>query len=157
MDFEIGNILYVVITLIAVIVGLLGKKKKKAQGSGSGEAKAESGGGFMENIDRMLRMGQEEPVVMEIRDDEADIPEETTAESNDQLKETAFSEDYEKMLERLQNRGSEDFLSNSSIPTEPLEVILLDDEQETDYFEIIEDFDARTAVVYSAIINRIEY
>ncbi len=40
MDFDTGNILYVVITLIAVIVGLLGKKKKKAQGSGSGEAEA---------------------------------------------------------------------------------------------------------------------
>jgi hypothetical protein len=157
MDFDIGNILYVVITLIAVIVGLLGKKKKKAQGSGSGGQEAESGGGFMESIERVLRMGQEDPVVMELQDDEADIPKETTAESDDNLNKPAFSEDYDMMLERLQNRGSEDFLSNSSITNDPLEVILLDDEQETDYFEILEDFDARTAVVYSAIINRVDY
>jgi hypothetical protein len=157
MDFDIGNILYVVITLIAVIVGLLGRKKKKAQGSGSVEEGAESGDGFMESIERVLRMGQEDPVVMELQDDEADIPEETTTESDDQLKKPAFSEDYEMMLERLQNRGSEDFLSESSITTEPLELILLEDEQETGYFEIIEEFDARTAVVYSAIINRIDY
>ena len=36
MDFDVGNILYIVITLVAVIIGVLGKKKKPAEG-GSGE------------------------------------------------------------------------------------------------------------------------
>ncbi len=40
---------------------------------------------------------------------------------------------------------------------EPLEVIQLDDEWGTDYFEVVKDFDAGTAVVYSAIINRVDY
>ena len=43
------------------------------------------------------------------------------------------------------------------ILTEPLEVIQLEEEEGTNYFEIIKDFDAGTAVVYSAIINRIDY
>jgi hypothetical protein len=41
--------------------------------------------------------------------------------------------------------------------TKPLEVVELDDEGGTNYFEIVRDFDAGTAVVYSAIINRVDY
>ena len=41
--------------------------------------------------------------------------------------------------------------------TEPLEVIDLEEEEGTDYFEVVKDFDAGTAVVYSAIINRVDY
>jgi hypothetical protein len=41
--------------------------------------------------------------------------------------------------------------------TEPLEVINLDEEEGTDYFDIIKNFDAGAAVVYSAIINRLDY
>ena len=32
MDFDIGNILYVVITIVAIAASLLGKKKKPANG-----------------------------------------------------------------------------------------------------------------------------
>jgi hypothetical protein len=38
-----------------------------------------------------------------------------------------------------------------------MEVVDLDEMQGTNYFEIVRDFDAGTAVVYSAIINRLDY
>ena len=46
MDFDIGNILYVVITLVAIIASLLGKKKKPA----SKDAKP----GFFDNLEQVL-------------------------------------------------------------------------------------------------------
>jgi hypothetical protein len=48
-------------------------------------------------------------------------------------------------------------LTEADMITDPLEVISLDDEGGTNYFEVIKDFDAGTAVVYSAIINRVDY
>jgi hypothetical protein len=36
-------------------------------------------------------------------------------------------------------------------------MIDIDEKEGTDYFEIVKDFDAGTAVVYSAIINRVDY
>ena len=62
-----------------------------------------------------------------------------------------------KFLNRLQNRDSDTILAETDSITEPLEVIHIKEGEGTDYFEIIKDFDAGTAVVYSAIINRIEY
>lgn len=41
--------------------------------------------------------------------------------------------------------------------TEVLEVFDLDELPGTDYFEIVKDFDAGTAIVYSSIINRLDY
>ncbi len=63
MDFDIGNILYIVITIVAVAVGLLGKKKKPAEG-GSGAPKGNARPGFMENLERVLQMGQEQAGTM---------------------------------------------------------------------------------------------
>ena len=40
---------------------------------------------------------------------------------------------------------------------ESMELGDMDHEGEANYFEIVKDFDARTAVIYSAIINRLDY
>ena len=37
-----------------------------------------------------------------------------------------------------------------------MEVSDHDDQSGTDYFELLKDFDARSAIIYSAIINRID-
>ncbi len=50
MDFEIGNLFYIVITIVAVVVGLLGKKKKPA-GQGTSETGGEKRPGFLENLE----------------------------------------------------------------------------------------------------------
>ena len=157
MEFDIGNILYIVITLVAVIIGLLGRKKKPSE-DGSGAA----GGGFMENLERMLNMGQEEGQVVQLRDDEADLePEESDYEpvvaQNTRMEETRIPNEYEEYLERLRSREADILMSESDVITEPLEVLHLDEDEGTDYFEVVEDFNAATAVVYSAIINRLDY
>jgi hypothetical protein len=168
MDFDIGNIFYVVITLVAVIVGLLGRKKKtSSKGSESGEGGSKSQPGFLESLENMLKMDQEEPGVMDLRENESDLlGEDSEQEAYETVQqpvaETAQTPqspmgEYEQILERLQSRGSEMTLTEMDTLTEPLELISLEEEEGTDYFEIIKDFDAGTAIVYSAIINRVEY
>lgn len=154
MDFDIGNILYVVITLVAIIVSLMGKKKKP----GGKESKP----GFLENLDKMLRMGQEDPSLRTLRDFEPDRAEESDSEFVPEVSEVvneplSLMEEYELLLK---NRGGSlveamDYEGESA--TKPLEVVDLDDEEGTNYFNIIRDFDAGTAVIYSAIINRVDY
>ena len=153
MDFEIGNILYIVITLVAVIVGVLGKKKKPANG-GSSAPGSEARPGFMENLERVLQMGQEPAEITELQNFEEDVPVEEevpvhTAEKsfNDLRNRPSIMDEYD----RIMNRSKDGELS------EALEVMDLDEMQGTDYFEIVREFDAGTAVVYSAIINRLDY
>lgn len=168
MDFDIGNLFYVVITLVVVIVGLLGKKRKPSpKVSEPGETGDQSQPGFLENLERVLKMDQEEATVMDLRDHEPNLPVEEVEEPEqsfqDQISEQAsskpsFMSDYQQILERLENREGDVSFAEGDNNGEPLEVIHLDDEEEgTDYFEIVKDFDAGTAVVYSAIINRVDY
>ena len=161
MEFDIGNILYVVITLIAVIVGLLGRKKKPAPGS-QGEAPSSAEGGLMEGLENFLKMGQESPDVTDLRFHEDVLPSENAEEAPvaaepEEVDQPAYMQEYDRILRAMESRQSEIPLTESDSLTEPLEVILLDQEEGTDYFEIVRDFDAGTAVVYSAIINRIDY
>jgi len=160
MDFEIGNILYIVITLVAVIVGVLGKKKKPAKG---GSSAPESGArpGFMENLERVLQMGQEPAEITELQNFEEDVPVEElvpvhTAEKsfNDLRNRPSIMDEYDRIMNR--SKDGEFGMEDGEL-SEALEVMDLDDMQGTDYFEIVREFDAGTAVVYSAIINRLDY
>lgn len=159
MDFEIGNLFYIVITVVAIIIGLLGKKKKPAD-QGTGETEGKTQPGFLENLERAFNMGQENEVV-DLRDYEEDIPveEEVIAPTQGPMTETGgLLEEYERMKGRKNDIAEGGIiLSEADIITEPLEVIQLREEEGTDFFEVIKDFDAGTAVVYSAIINRVDY
>ena len=152
MDFDIGNLLYIVITIVAVAVGLLGKKKKPAPGSG-GDAAGEKRPSFMENLERVLAMGQEEPLVADLKPYEEDLPAEemdpaeTMEVINHQVNSPGILDQYESLMNR---RADEESMLVA------MEVEDLDHVPGTDYFEIVKDFDAGTAVVYSAIINRLD-
>ena len=154
MDLDIGNILYVVITLVAIAASLLGKKKKP----GGKKSKP----GFLENLDKILKMGQEDPSVVTLQDYEPDIAEESEEEfvsevSGIMSKAPSLMEEYEMLLK---NRGGslvKEMHYEGDDSADSLEVLDLDDEGGTDYFNIVRDFDAKTAVVYSTIINRLEY
>ena len=159
MDFDIGNIFYVVITLVAVIVGILGKKKKPS-GTGSGENAPKSG--FLENLEKVFTMGQEDQLVVDLQDDEMDIPvEESEYEPavSDKVSREAprLMNEYERYMERSEKADHDIILSERDMVADSLQIIDLEDDHGTDYFEVVKDFDARTAIVYSAIINRIEY
>ena len=159
MDFEIGNILYIVITLVVVIVGLLGKKKKP-QGQGNEGSDGEAKPGFLENLEKAFNMKIQDQVV-DLRDYEEDLSEEEEmVEPAPELmsKPTSLMEEYKRLVEQQQeDRQPDTILSEADSITKPLEVVHFDDDEGTDYFEVIKDFDAGTAVVYSAIINRVYY
>lgn len=160
MDFEIGNILYIVITLVAVIVGVLGKKKKPANG-GSSAPQSEARPGFMENLERVLQMGQEPAEITELQNFEEDVPVEElvpvhTAEKsfNDLRNRPSIMDEYDRIMNRSKDG---EFVMEDGELSEAVELIDLDEMQGTDYFEIVREFDAGTAVVYSTIINRLDY
>ncbi len=157
MDFDIGNILYVVITLVAIIASLLGKKKKKP----GQKAKP----GFFENLEQVLKMGQEDPVVMDLQGEEPDLQvdredadyEYVNEESSSGYEAPSLDEDYNKMLQGRARMSFEEMPAEGVSALNPMEVVDLAETDDPDYFEIIKDFDARTAVIYSAIINRPNY
>ena len=160
MEFDIGNLFYIVITVVVIIVGILGKKKKPA-GQGAGETQGATRPGFFENLEKAFNMGQEERMVVDVQEFEDDLPVEVIEEAPAA---TLASEagglmrEYESLMNRRQEDMPGSILSSYiDMNTEPLEIINLEDEERADYFEIIRDFDAGTAVVYSAIINRIDY
>lgn len=158
MDFDIGNILYVVITLVAIIASLLGKKKKKPAGK---NAKP----GFFENLEQVLKMGQEDPAVTELHPNEADLEEEDDFFDFDRKRENQVPEAVvlPKSEEPFDRRPVHEDMATKMSPSEyedtesPLEVMDLEEYDEPDYFKIMSNFDAGTAVVYSAIINRVNY
>lgn len=160
MEFDVGNLFYIVITIVVIIVGLLGKKKKPA-GQGTGESGSESRPGFFENLEKAFNMGQENQMVVDLQDHEEDIPVEEKVElpaSSLSSEAGGLMEEYERMLSsRKEDIPGGILLTDADMITEPLEVIDLDDEEGTNYFEVVKDFDAGTAVVYSAIINRVDY
>ena len=159
MDFDIGNILYVVITLVAIIASLLGKKKKPADKN----AKP----GFFENLEQVLQMGKEDPEIMDLRPHEPDLQKEYDLDDESQeevynaaSESLSFDEESGIMQPDYSTSSLESVRTEGQMATEPMEVIQLDefyDREDPDYFEIVKDFDAGTAVVYSAIINRVIY
>jgi len=163
MDFEIGNILYIVITLVAVIIGVLGKKKKPA-GGGSGASEGSARPGFLENLERVLQMGQEPAEPTELQEFEADLPVEETVAAEvvddpfvDIRNRPSIMEDYDRIMNRGKD-GELDFMTEEGEQTnEEMELLEFDEIPGTNYFEIVRDFDAGTAVVYSTIINRLDY
>lgn len=161
MDIDIGNILYIVITLVAVIVGLRGKKKKPGQGN-PGTSGDTARPGFMENLERVLKMGQEEPMIADLEPYEEDMrSEEASVEvvkpATIAKARPSIMDDYARIMNRRTDGEMELVNSEGESMTDPVEIIDLDYVHGTDYFKMLENFDAGKAVVYSAIINRLDY
>ena len=137
-DFDFGNIIYLIATIVAVIIGILGKKKKPSSAQ-----------------------GQEEAVYVDMEDQEQElIPEvsEFQKEGERPAPKGNLMIQYEKLLAEKGRSLGTDFLLDGRIDTEEaLEVIQLDEEEGADYFDIIDNFDAGKAVIYAAIINRVDY
>ncbi len=195
-DFDIGIILYVVITLVAVLMGVLGKKKKPAAaGKSSGK---QTGDDFLRNLERAFNMGREEEEevfveperetgaqesVTAMRERAARIKQERKEEAEsrtsglweeharlhggDQMEGPLGAPGVESGYERITSGGIESdtkfgtegipVFSEVQEPADQLQVIELGEFEGSDYFDIVRDFDATTAVIYSAIINRTEY
>jgi len=159
MDFDIGNILYVLITLVAIIASLLGKKKKP------GEKKRKPG--FFENLEQVLKMGQEDPALADLKDHEPDLPEEDGEIVYEDAREepviitqpSSLMEEYEKSQSVRNSSLADSGKMKVERSIEVTEDFDPEEEEEEgpEFLEILKDFDAGSAVVYSAIINRPNY
>ena len=163
MEFDIGSILYIVITLVAVLIGVLGKKKKPGA-PGTGEVSGKARPGFMENLERLLTMGQENPAIVDLQEFEEDLPTEEERipelESKSRwqpMKAPSILNEYERIMQGNQQEASDIYFKEGGSMTESLELIDLDEDSGTSFPDIVSDFDARKAIVYSAIINRLDY
>ena len=163
MEFDIGNLIYILITLVAVIIGLAGKKKKPAGDSAAGEEEPPRSG-FLENLERAFNLSEEDSQVVRLREDEADLPAEEgepapSYESTEPLVSpgSRMMDNYERLMQSDSAGELEQIMREGQSMTDPIEVIDLDEQEGTNYFDIVRDFDAGTAVIYSAIINRVDY
>jgi len=162
MEFDIGNILYIVITLVAVLVGVLNKKKKQQGAPGTGEGQARPG--FLENLERLLASGQENPAVADLQSFEEDLPIEEghnyeleSELSPEPMKAPNILEEYDRIMKGDQQESSYNFYTEGVGIMEALDLNDADEDSGTSFHDIVSDFDAKKAVVYSAIINRLDY
>ncbi|RLD55317.1 MAG: hypothetical protein DRI97_09725, partial [Bacteroidetes bacterium] len=121
MDFDIGNILYVVITLVAIIIGVLGKKKKRVnQSPGDSDDKARPG--FMENLERVLRMGQEDPQVADLQVYEDDLVlEESEQAAASAAPSKSILDDYDQIMSSLDHDDQDILLTDGDPISETME------------------------------------
>jgi len=161
MDFDVSNILYIVITLVAVIIGLLGKKKKPVQG-GAGSLGNSAGSGFMANLERVLSMNEgpmmveEEPFGEELVFEQPK-PDEVVSSSNDMKQRPSLIEEYSRIMHRDADGEMDLAGMEGDVGKGSMGIVDLDYVPGTNFSEMIENFDAGKAVVYSAIINRLDY
>ena len=134
-----------------------------AVSTGSDAPAGEAKPSFIENLERVLTMDQEQTQIKDLQDHEEDLPMEEfpSAEPVREIqpetqKGLTMMEEYERIMNR-RDMDPDLMMAEGGVLPDALEVIDLDDLPGTDYFEIVRDFDAGTAVVYSAIINRLDY
>ena len=165
MDFDIGNILYIVITLVALALGLFGKKKKRPGTGSPGEPGSSSQPGFLENLERALSdLGREETAVVELKEDEPDlVAEEAAYEPFREYLAEKEQEAYERygpsreyMVPETE-QYMEPVFAEGETENGELQVVDLDKQEGVNYFDVVRNFDLGTAVVYSTIINRLDY
>ncbi len=173
MEFDFGTILYILVTIIAIIAGVAGKKKKPASRPEVAESpETEAGEGFFDRLERQFsdfgeetrrETGEEEGAGQETQPDAVVYqPVEEASERINSGKDddSRSSEAHFEGLYDPEKQDNVDIMrSEAEQSGEALEVVDLEGDEDggTDYFEIVKDFDLRTAVIYSAIINRREY
>lgn len=178
MEIDIGSLIYILITIVAVIAGIAGKKKKSVAGSGTtgaaeGAEEKSTKGGFFGKLEAQLeRFAEEAKQSVSNLQQNPVIEEDEVAVERDYFE--SMSDDYDnrkepellgEMAASYEGLYSPDDLQNDPLmeaegisATDALELIHLDEDQTGEFEDqqIIEEFDFRTAIIYSAIINRIE-
>ncbi|MBE9510542.1 MAG: hypothetical protein IMY71_06670 [Bacteroidetes bacterium] len=145
MEDGVSAILYIIISAIIILVGVLGKKKKPQQIPGGSSGGVTGGMNFFEKLG--LRDMDEDK--FEFSDVEEEIEETTeTAEREQQgsLITSTFEDQSDKKAE-VTEKVFED-------KTEEVNVYEISDESDNDINEIKDEFDLKKAIIYSEIINR---
>lgn len=172
MDFDIGTLIYIIVTIVAVIAGAAGKKKKPvATGAPTESSEAESQNpGFFKKLEDQLGniVDEAKSSVQEITDEFKPSSEQPVdpffatpvqEEVEERHHESLFDQ-YEGLFDPDAQENQELMESEAVRSTdagEILHAVEVDEYEHPDYFEIVKDFDLGTAVVYSTIISRPEY
>lgn len=178
MDFDIGTLIYIIITIVAIAAGAFGKKKKpvskpfvegeESESKGFFGKLEEQFGGFIEEA-----KGSVQNITSEFIPEEKELVEEPLVQSD--------YKGYESLLDKYTNgipaddsplqefeglfdsdeEENEDLISSEAIRSNEdgqiMEVIDTDPNSYVDYDQMIRNFDLGSAVIYSSIINREEY
>lgn len=142
MEDGVSSILYIIITAIIILVGVLGKKKKPQKIPGS------SGDGETGGMDFFEKLGFKD----EGKEEFFDIEEEKTDEVGDKEQhETSFTPTFENQSDKKAEVTEKVFEEE----TEKVDAYSeISDEYDNDINEIKDEFDLKKAIIYSEIINR---
>ena len=161
--FDFSTLFYIIATLVAVLVGLLGKKKKPVVSAPTPEPESEKKGNFFDILGKELEGYLETRQSNDLKPVAGDtLMEEPVQNGYAEEEEPVGTVSSSRGYERMMIRETEDYLdlpeTEGTGSANPLQVIELEEPYGgRDYFEIIRDFDAATAVIYSAIINKIDF
>jgi len=143
MEDGTSSILYIIISVIIILVGILGKKKKPRQIPGGSDNGETGGMDFFEKLGlKDTDEGKEE--FFDIQ--EAETTETAEREQHGSLITSTFEDKSDKKAEVTQKVFEEE--------TEEVNVYKISDEFDSDINEIKDEFDLKKAIVYSEIINR---
>ncbi|MCD6567079.1 MAG: hypothetical protein J7K53_14165 [Bacteroidales bacterium] len=144
MEDGTSSILYIIITAIIILVGVLGKKKNPKQipgGSGNGET------GGMDFFEKLGLTDTDES-----KEESFDIQKEKTTE-------TAEREQYGSIItSTLEDQSDKKAEPTEKVFEEETEEVNpfseIPDEFDSDMNEIKDEFDLKKAIIYSEIINK---
>lgn len=175
MELDIGTIIYIIITIIAIVASVAGKKKKP-QVSGSEEYEKDHSESFFERIEGKFgsfiddakssadhlkeEVGMKEEVLETVSQEDVDHTQGVDYKNNSFEPGSAAYSEFEGVYNPNMFENAElirEEAERSTNNSEIIDVIELDESSKPDYFEIVKDFDLGTAVIYSTIINRKEY
>ena len=146
MEDGVSAILYIIISAIIILIGVLGKKKKPQQiPGGSGNSESE-GMDFFEKLGlKDIDEGKEEYIDVEEDEEITEIPVEK--ETHRVSVTSAFNDQSDKKAEVTEKVFEEE--------TEKVDAYSeISDEYDNDINEIKDEFDLKKAIIYSEIINR---
>ncbi len=175
MDFDIGTLFYILITIVAIVASVFGQKKKQAEGQQSSDEEdapfgffsklEEQIGGMVDDTKEGVKKVAEEITPAEQRPDNRIQQDKDSYDwaSTSFDGDAATSGDYYNEFEGYYDSKKQESLDaiieevERSTSDEAIKVIEVEDISHPDYFKIVESFDLGTAVIYSTIINRKEY
>ncbi len=145
MEDGVSSILYIIITAIIILVGVLGKKKKPQQIPGDTGNSEPEGMDFFEKLG-LRDMGEEQEGFIDVEEDEeiTEIP--VDKETHRESVTSVFKDQSDKKAEVTEKVFEEE--------TEEVDAYEISDEYDNDIYEIKDEFDLKKAIVYSEIINR---
>lgn len=143
MEDGTSSILYIIISVIIILVGILGKKKKSQQIPG-GSGNRETGGmDFFEKLG-LKDMDERKEEFFDIQ--EAETTETAEREQHEYIPTSTFEDKSDKKAEVTQNVFEEE--------TKKVDPYEISDEFDSDLIKIKNEFDLKKAIVYSEIINK---